>query len=229
MKIFVNSLTMSRVIGTILLPILWVVLPPVWVLIFVVSVLLTDFFDGFLARKFKVQTLFGCVADQFADKMFGIVVLLIIGHYLTLFYIVAIMEIVISLINILGGVRGATTNSSFLGRVKMWGLGIATTFGIISIFDKQLYQVLGFTWAKEAIQLFWEHEELLVPSLAFITIGAQLMVAIDYAKNIKKEIKDKKEKIKYDFKETKELKKVLFDTKYYLKNKDLPLSKHFLK
>ena len=27
----------------------------------------------------------------------------------------------------------------------------------------------------------------------------------------------------------KELKKVLFDTKYYLKNKDLPLSKHFLK
>ena len=35
--------------------------------------------------------------------------------------------------------------------------------------------------------------------------------------------------IKYNFKEKKELMKVLFDTKYYLNNKDLPYSKHFLK
>ena len=229
MKIFVNLLTMSRVLATILLPILWVFMPPLVTLIFVVSVLLTDFFDGFLARKFKVQTLFGCVADQFADKMFGIVVLLIIGHYRPIFYVVAIMEMVIALVNILGGVRGATTNSSFLGRVKMWGTGVATTFALVSIFDKQLYQMLDYKWIKDAFQLFWEHEEILVVGLAFVTIGAQLMVALDYAKNIKKEIKDKKEKIKYDFKEKDELIKVLFDTKYYLKNKNLPLSKHFLK
>lgn len=228
MKIFVNSLTMLRMLATILLPILWIFLDPIYMLIFVIVILSTDFFDGMLARKFNVQTLFGSLADQFADKSFGIIILLIIGRYEPLFYLVALMECIIAVINILGGVKGATTNSSFLGKTKMWVLGIATTFALISILDKQLYQTVDYTWFKDAINLFWKHEEFLVGGLAFLTIGSQIMVSLDYAKHIKGEVKDKK-KLVYNFKSDKELKKVLFDTKYYLKNKDLPLSKHFLK
>ena len=229
MKKFVNSLTMTRVIATLLLPILWKLLNPIALLTVVVLILLTDFFDGFLARKFKVQTLFGSIADQVADKMFGIMMLLIIGIYKPLFYLVAIMEIAIAVINVLGGVRGARTNSSFLGKTKMWVLGAASTFAIIAIFDKQLYQAIDINWVKDAIEFFWKYEENFVASLALITIGAQVMVSVDYAKGIKQEITGNKKIIKYNFKEKKELMKVLFDTKYYLNNKDLPYSKHFLK
>ena len=80
MKIFVNSLTMLRMLATILLPILWIFLDPIYMLIFVVIILSTDFFDGMLARKFNVQTLFGSLADQFADKSFGIIILLILSR-----------------------------------------------------------------------------------------------------------------------------------------------------
>lgn len=229
MKIFVNSLTMLRVLATIILPIIWKFLNPVGILIFVVCILSTDFFDGLLARKFKVQTLFGSILDQVADKMFGIIILLIIGVYEPIFYLVAVMEMLIALINIGGGVRGARTNSSFLGKTKMWVMGIATTFALISIFDKQLYQLIDINFVREQLLQFMIYEEQIVYGFAFLTIGSQVMVALDYGKNINKEIKDNKKKIKYNFKSDEELKRVLFDTKYYLKNKDLPYSKHFLK
>lgn len=229
MKVFVNSLTMLRVLATVILPIIWKFLNPVGIIIFVIAILSTDFFDGLLARKFKVQTLFGSILDQVADKMFGIIILLIIGVYEPIFYLVAVMEMLIALINIGGGVRGARTNSSFLGKTKMWVMGIATTFALISIFDKQLYQLIDIAFIKEQLIQFMTYKEQIVFGFAFLTIGSQVMVALDYGKNINKEIKDNKKKIKYNFKSNEELKKVLFDTKYYLKNKDLPYSKHFLK
>lgn len=229
MKIFVNSLTMLRVLATILLPIVWVYLDPISILIFVVAILSTDFFDGLLARTFKVQTLFGALLDQAADKAFGIIILLIIGRYEPLFYLVAIMEIVIALVNIGGGVKGATTNSSFLGKTKMWVMGLATTCALISIFDKQLYLTIDIQSIKDLLLKFMENKESIVFGFAFLTVGSQIMVALDYAKHIKGEVKDNKKKIVYNFKNEKELKKVLFDTEYYLKNKDLPVSKHLLK
>ena len=61
MKIFVNILTIIRLIATFVLPIIWKSFSPLWILIFVICILLTDFLDGFLARKFKVSTLLGSI------------------------------------------------------------------------------------------------------------------------------------------------------------------------
>ena len=86
MKVFVNGLTLSRIFGTLLLPILFKFCSPLVTLVVIAILLSTDFFDGMLARKFKVQSIFGQIADQVADKVFGIVLLLIVASYYNLFY-----------------------------------------------------------------------------------------------------------------------------------------------
>lgn len=226
MKKFVNFLTIIRIVATFILPFIWRVLNPFLIIVFVSLVLLTDFFDGLLARKFHVQSLFGSLLDTVADKVFGIVIVLIIALYFPIYYIILVLEASIALINLLAAFRGATTKSSFLGRAKMWVLGIAIVFAMISIFQNDLLNV-GFL--NTLVSLIVDNQELIISSSVFVTAGSELMIVIDYSRRIIKELKNKSEKIVYNFKSEKELKYVLFDTEYYLSHKNLPYSKHLLK
>lgn len=99
MKKFVNILTISRLLATFLLPFVWNYLRPLYILIFVALVLITDFLDGLLARKFHVQSLFGTIMDVVADKVFGIIIIIIVATHLPIFYIPLLLEIGIALIN----------------------------------------------------------------------------------------------------------------------------------
>lgn len=229
MKKFVNCLTGSRILATLILPFLWKILNPIAIVIFVVLILLTDFFDGMLARKYNVQTLFGMILDQVADKAFGIMMLLIIGIYEPTFYLLVIMEVVIAVINVLAALRGATTKSSFLGKTKMWFLGAATFIALVSIFEKQLLDIIRIDYIRNLLLTFMENKDVIILVAVSITVGAQIMVATDYTRHILKELKKSNEEIEYNFKSKKEIMKVLFDTKYYLKNKNLSYAKHFLK
>lgn len=229
MKKFVNCLTGSRILATLILPFMWKILSPLAIVIFVMLILLTDFFDGMLARKYNVQTLFGMILDQVADKAFGIMMLLIIGIYEPTFYLLVLMEVVIAVINILAALRGATTKSSFLGKTKMWVLGIATFVALVSIFEKQLLDIIKIDYLRDLLLTFMKNEESILLVVGSITVGSQIMVAVDYTRHILKELKKSNERIKYNFKSKKEIMKVLFDTKYYLKNKNLSYAKHFLK
>lgn len=226
MKKFVNILTFMRIIATFILPFIWRVLNPLTIIIFVILVLLTDFFDGFLARKFHVQTLFGNILDTVADKVFGIVIILIVSLYYPLYYTIVVLESIIAIVNVIAALKGATTKSSFLGRAKMWVLGVSTVFAIVAIFQKDL---LSTNFLKNIISYIIESEELLIPSSVFVTVGCELMVITDYVRHILKELRNKNEKLVYQFKEEKELKHVLFDTEYFLSHKDIPISKHLLK
>ena len=226
MKIFVNSLTSIRILATLILPIVWKFLPPIYLMVFVSLVLLTDFFDGLFARIFNVRTLFGSLLDMTADKVFGIVMILIVAIYFPIYYIIAILELLIALVNVSAALMGARTKSSFIGRVKMWVLGVSTVFGIIFIFHNDL---LNIQYIKPILNFIINNEEnLLLPSV-FVTVGAEIMIVIDYAFKMFKELKNNKSKIKYVFKPVNEIIEALFDTEYYLANKNMPLSKHFLK
>ena len=229
MKIFVNMLTIIRLIATFILPIIWKAFSPLWILIFVLSILLTDFLDGFLARKFKVSTLLGSILDCFADKLFGIAIVLVIATYYKSFYLVLMMELIIASINIFAAFKGAYTKSSLLGRAKMWVLGLAIIIDMISIFKYNLMNFIQIKFLEDWLNIFVTYEDIIVLFGASITVGAQMMVAIDYLIRIIKEIKANNKKIKYDFKSNKELKYVLTNTDYYMKNKDKSLSFHFLK
>ena len=225
MKAFVNFLTLIRLLATFILPFVWQVLTPVGIIIFVASVLLTDFFDGLFARTFHVQSLFGSLLDTVADKVFGIVIILIVAIYYPIYYIIAVLEILIALINVVAALIGLRTKSSFIGRAKMWVLGVSTVMGIIFIFQADLLKI---TIIKPVLQIILANKDILLASV-FLTAGSEIMVAIDYAIKMLKDLKVNKRKIKYVFKTSEQLKHVLFDTKYYLANKDVPVSKHLLK
>lgn len=231
MLIFVNVLTFLRVIATFLLPLLWGVLikRPLILLSFVALILLTDFFDGLLARKFKVSTLFGSLADSIADKMFGIIVLLIVAKYIPIFYLPFILELVISLINLVAAFLGATVKSSFLGKTKMWFLGISILTGLISIFDMEILTVLTNKCLIEIMRSFVDNEKNIINFCVLLTSGMEIMVAVDYYRHIYKELKKQNKKMKYDFKDNKDIKEALFDHEFYLKHKDEPVSKSILK
>ncbi|MCX4365646.1 MAG: CDP-alcohol phosphatidyltransferase family protein [Bacilli bacterium] len=224
MKKFVNFLTLLRIIATLVLPIIWHIFDSWTILIFVSIILLTDFFDGFLARTFHVQSLFGSIADSVADKIFGIVLLLIVAGIFPIYYSLVIFEAIIAGINIYAALRGATTKSTFLGKFKMWLLGISTVFGLVIMFEHSLT-----TYDVPLINSIIENKDVLLVSSVLITSGSELMVVLDYSRHIIKELRSEKPKFKYRFKDDERLMYVLFDTDYFLSHKDLPLSKHLLK
>lgn len=229
MKKFVNILTISRIIATFILPFVWNFLSPVYILIFVATVLITDFLDGLLARKFHVQSLFGTIMDVVADKTFGIIIIIILAGHLPIYYIPLLLEVGIALINFTAAFLGATTKSSFLGRTKMWFLGAAIVLGIISIFGEGILDFVKIDFLYNFLKVVYYNCETFIFSSVFISAGAEIMVITDYSRHIIKELKSKNTRLKYDFKSKEDLKYVLFDTEYCLKHKDEPFSKSLLK
>lgn len=224
MKRFVNALTLIRILATFILPILWHLLNPAMLLIFVVLILLTDFFDGMLARTFHVQSLFGTIMDAVADKAFGIMIIIILSTYNVIFLIPLILEIGIALINVFGSIFGAITKSSFLGKTKMWFLGLAISFGILDIYSEYIFEFIHQEFLVSLINPLVLNIDNLIFASIFLSAGTEFMVAIDYSRHIIKDLNNKNNKIKYKFKSKKELMKVLFDTEYYLEHKNEPFS-----
>lgn len=125
-KAIVNGLTLSRVSGMFLLPCLFNVLSAPAFIIVLASLLLTDFVDGFLAKKvFHVSTIFGFLADMGADKVFGMSVLAVLSSMYPVMAIPIGLEIVIGGINANLASIGDNAKSSNIGRTKMWFVGIA--------------------------------------------------------------------------------------------------------
>lgn len=192
-------------------------------------VLITDFLDGLLARKFHVQSLFGSIMDVVADKVFDIIIIIIVASHLPIYYIPLLLEAGIALINLSAAFLGATTKSSFLGKTKMWFLGLAIVIGIISIFGQSILNFVKIDFLFQILKVVYDNIDIFIISSVFITAGAELMVITDYSRHIIKELKLQKKKIKYNFKSKEELKKVLFDTEYCLAHKDEPISQSLLK
>lgn len=229
MKKLVNILTISRIIATFILPFVWGHLRPLYILIFVACVLLTDFLDGLLARTCHVQSLFGTIMDVVADKIFGIIIIIILAGYLPIYLLPLILELGIAIINFSAAFLGATTKSSFLGKTKMWFLGAASVLGIMSIFGSDIVSFVNVSYIKDILSTIYSNIDTFIICSVFITAGAELMVITDYSRHIIKELKETKTRLKYTFKSKEDLKHVLFDTEYCLKHKDEPISKSLLK
>lgn len=222
MKKLVNILTLIRIIATCFLPFVWHYFEPLQIIIFVALVLLTDSLDGFLARRFNVTTLFGALLDTIADKIFGIVLLIVVATVNPMFYLLVALEVFIAIINVLAAIKGATTKSTILGKTKMWIISIAIVFCL-------MYYFKDINYLKVNIPFIMDNIETIVDACLYIACGAELIVITDYLKHFIVELKNKHEKIKYNIKEKKDLLYVLFDTPYYIKHKNEPLSKHLLK
>ena len=80
-----NMLTIARLIAVPLIPIMFLFFARPWadwyaMLLFIVAAF-TDYLDGYLARAWKLETLFGAAMDPIADKALVMIALLVINGY----------------------------------------------------------------------------------------------------------------------------------------------------
>lgn len=80
-----NILTIARLIAVPLIPVMFLFFARPWadwyaMVLFIVAAL-TDYLDGYLARAWKLETLFGAAMDPIADKALVMIALLVINGY----------------------------------------------------------------------------------------------------------------------------------------------------
>ncbi len=191
-KVAVNSITTIRFLCSLLLPIiLWKVNSLIF-LITIILLFLTDTVDGFLARRWRVQTFYGAFMDTVADKTLNIVLLICLLETCPILWVILIGEISIFAINAVAILQGKKTRASIFGKTKMWLVAFSIIFGYLYYFG-----MCEFVW---------------VFSGSLIAFMSQLVTIIDYIKTL---VLEKRILITQEI----SWKKVWFDTDFYLKNK----------
>lgn len=133
--IIINTLTLIRVIGTIILIPIYNNYGGFAVAILSLICYMTDSIDGILARGWKSSTFFGALFDGFADKLFTIfnfIVLFLITPYAL---IPIILEVLIVLILLIKYSNNYNVKSNIIGKTKVWvlALSIVLTFFVSDI------------------------------------------------------------------------------------------------
>lgn len=80
-----NILTIARLVAVPLIPIMFLFFDRPWadwyaMVLFIIAAI-TDYLDGYLARAWRLETLFGAAMDPIADKALVMIALLVINGY----------------------------------------------------------------------------------------------------------------------------------------------------
>lgn len=97
MKAFINILTISRIaIATLIFLFLALNKLSMWIIFLFLFGSLTDYFDGYLARKFNLVSEIGEILDPIADKIMVLFCLFGISVFLNSFYVAFLSSIIIT-------------------------------------------------------------------------------------------------------------------------------------
>ena len=196
-KVLVNLLTTSRIVFSFVLLTMIQTINSYHFIGWLAILFFSDFLDGFLAREFNVQTLYGSTMDTIADKVLCILLIFPLLKESWIFSAVLIGEIGISLLNIVGKLKGKHTCSSRAGKVKMWLLASTILLGYIYYFNYIYYEIIVIS--------------------GIITCGIQGYVILEYNLYLKNQLPQKR-KLEYKIKDYQDIFYVLFDTNYFLEN-----------
>lgn len=156
-----NILTILRIILTPIIVIMGIKQYIYIVIILVVVAALTDFLDGYIARKWKITSITGAKLDTIADKLFAIGLLgCLVGHF-SILIISCILEIILAVINLYYHFKTNKTNSLMIGKIKTASLFITVIIGIITTFFPITTSLLN--------------------ALAYVTINLQILSIINYS------------------------------------------------
>lgn len=194
MKIFVNLITIFRLSFTIILATLKNHLQKSSFISAVIILFLSDCIDGLLARKFKVQTLFGSLLDTIADKILCIVLYIFLIDEKPILIPILICEITIAIINIIAIIMKKKPKSNIIGKIKMWFVGINILTGYLYYFNIVTYTFIFISTA--------------------LTFIMEIATIISYILNLLKPRSPSEIKLK--IKDIKDLNYILFNTEYYL-------------
>jgi len=144
-KIIVNCLTGSRILGALSMPLI-LSFSSIPGLISLISFLfITDFLDGKLARRWKVQTKGGALLDPICDKALAFSCLLSLIGTNSFLIVPLFFESCIAAINISKICKGENTPSTMVGKAKTWILSITLVLCTINAIDPNIMQsVFGF-------------------------------------------------------------------------------------
>lgn len=195
-KLIVNLITINRIIFSFILLSIFNKINKYIFIISLIILFLTDFIDGFLARKFMVQSLFGSSLDTVADKTLSILLIFPLIKEYPIILLILLGEISIALLNIIGKIKGKHTRSSSIGKIKMWIISINIIISYISYFN--------------IIKI-----NIIIPTI--ITFIFQLHTIIEYFYYLKKQSSNPKI-TEYKIKNYQDLIYILFNTNYFLEN-----------
>lgn len=196
--VIVNLMTISRIVGSIFLFPIFFHYGQKTVGIILSILFLTDWIDGFLARRHHVSTFFGSIMDGVCDKVVAIVSCIILC-YINKFMIICIfLEILIFLVNTFVLTQNGNIKSSKIGKAKMWVISSSIVAGF-----------LLSSPSKTVLNLI----------IAVPAIIAETITLIDYIRKIfglKISLTAKKP----HYKSGKDIKKMLFNPDFYDRYKD---------
>ena len=232
-KIMVNMITALRGIGGILLVPIFSIYGSITAAVWFISFMATDWIDGYLARKYEVSSFFGALLDGMFDKLFGIISFLLLASISPSYMIPLLFEAGILGYGLYSASKGNNVKSTIIGKAKMWFLAVSVLLGLLNT-DLLTLENLLQTINLNSVPLdnLVRLEQVAKDSL----IGMEALSLSSYVIKDKIEDKNNKEKTPLKVKDIKEViftkdkdiqKEIeyrLFDTKYYVENKDKPLS-----
>ena len=196
--IIVNIITFLRIFGSIILFPIYFRYNQFVVGIILTILFLTDWIDGFLARKFNVSTFFGSIMDSISDKLMAITSCIILCYINKFMILSIVIELLIIIVNTVVLTQKGNIKSSYIGKIKTWILSISI--------------ILGFFICNSDTKLI--NFFVAIPAILF-----EFITLFDYLKKCFK-IKIKITNDKPEYKNIKEINKMLFSPEFYEKNKD---------
>lgn len=215
-KIFVNMLSISRIIGALLMPLVFANFSMLKIVLIISLLFITDTFDGLLARKWKVQTRGGALLDPLGDKLLAASCIFSFIFKDTRLLITLLLEIAIAYVNINRGLHGEEANTIFMGKIKTTALFI------------MLGLCAAYSLKPDALNILFNTSIDLtitksVVNIAFlITLICQVLTIIMYINESSKQKNVRINRIP-KLKSMKEIIKRLFDEDSYLEDRDKAL------
>ena len=137
---------------------------------YIVAILaaLTDFFDGFLARKYHLESDFGRMMDPLADKIFVVGTFVTMAEYMLMpgwiIIVVLTREFMVTGLRMLASRKGVVISADKWGKLK-------------TCLQMGLLAIAGFSWAFGGIAGFdlknyWTVWYLLLLLMTFVTLAS---------------------------------------------------------
>ena len=248
----VNSVTAARFLGSFGIIPIFQTLGGTAAALFSVIFLLTDWIDGFLARKLKASTFFGALFDGTGDKVYGIICfLLLMSINPIVFSIPLLLELGIVASQRKKLKSGLNVQSNMTGKVKTWFLSASIVGSFLAVDLFNMPPLLDYIKYASLDKIQGIKDFFILLGIQMPATIMQILTLTSYNKEISKGLNDRKlteakentfedetnerlEKIKIE-KETLEHKKsllekakimtdALFNPAYYAENKDKPIS-----
>ncbi len=141
-----------------------------------IVIALTDFLDGYLARRWDVKSLLGAKLDAIADKILAIGLLIILIVKTHSFIYILILECIIAMLNLYFYFRKGIAESLMIGKIKTWVIFITIIIGLLDIvFDSWNIPIEAFIY----FTLLWQIGSLLSYIKNYIDIKSKKKGLID--------------------------------------------------